>query len=445
MPSLDEIPRTTKDDLRGNESDHPPFGTHRSVGVEHAARVGVTTGTTGKPWMIFYSRDDVERMLEMQYQHTWRTGMRTGDHFAHSWPGGLYPSAVLGGRHLLQLGILEIPCGPPFTIDQAADHVALWNTLGIDALMCTASQLQIYEQAAEKNGVDLAAVLEGCVLVFVEASCQFEGPRQRFEQAYGVRLHNLSGAAEIPGFVTSDCRFHTGLHAPSSNYVVQVCDPVTGREVPAGQRGSLVMSTWGLDAFYLRYDLEDIVVASAEPCPCGQTGPRYTLIGRGADQAIVAGKVILPLDVQLALDDVGGPEFVLTAGHHDALELRIETDGDGNELGDRMAGHVAAGHVQATADLRVLSSDPVDTLGVADEHQVRFGRRDARCVDDLRVCLDQPRVGAEQLVDRPVAGEHAPKRSEGVDAAEHPTTDGVGRPLRVGAGCQRRHLAHHRR
>jgi phenylacetate-CoA ligase len=336
-PPLDQIPRTTKDDLRRNESDHPPFGTHRSVGIDNAARVGVTTGTTGKPWMIFYSRDDVERMLEMQYQHTWRTGMRTGDHFAHSWPGGLYPSAVLGGRHLLQLGILEIPCGPPFTVDQAADHVALWNTMGIDALMCTASQLQIYEQAAEKKGIDLAAVLDGCVLVFVEASCQFEGPRQRVEQAYGVRLHNLSGAAEIPGFVTSDCRFHSGLHAPSSNYVVQVCDPVTGHEVPAGQRGSLVMSTWGLDAFYLRYDIEDIVVASTEPCPCGQTGPRYTLIGRGADQANVAGKVILPLDVQLALDDVGGPEFVLTAGHHDALELRIETDGDGKELGDRVA------------------------------------------------------------------------------------------------------------
>ena len=302
MPPLDEIPRSTKDDLRRNEAELPPFGSHRSVGIDQAARIGVTTGTTGKPWMIFYSRADIDRMIEMQFQHTWRTELREGDRFAHSWPGGLYPSAVLGGRHLLQLGILEIPCGPPFSEAQAAEHVALWNLLGIDALMTTASQLQIYDRAATSIGLDLAEILDGCVLVFVEASCQFEGPRRRVEEAYGVRIHNLSGAAEIPGFVTSDCRYHTGLHAPGGNYRVQVCDPLTGREVADGQRGSLVMSIWGMDAFYLRYDLEDIVVASSGDCPCGQTGPRYTLIGRAADQATVAGKMILPLDVQLALD-----------------------------------------------------------------------------------------------------------------------------------------------
>ena len=337
MPPLDEIPRTTKDDLRRNEAELPPFGSHRSVGIDRAARIGVTTGTTGKPWMIFYSRADIERMIEMQFQHTWRTELREGDRFAHSWPGGLYPSAVLGGRHLLQLGILEIPCGPPFSEVQAAEHVALWNLLGIDALMTTASQLQIYDRAATSIGLDLAAVLDGCVLVFVEASCQFDGPRRRIEAAYGVRVHNLSGAAEIPGFVTSDCRYHTGLHAPGGNYRVQVCDPLTGREVADGQRGSLVMSIWGMDAFYLRYDLEDIVVASSGNCPCGQTGPRYTLIGRGADQATVAGKMILPLDVQLALDPLGGPEFVLSAGVHEALRLRVETEGAGDEYRDAVA------------------------------------------------------------------------------------------------------------
>ncbi len=326
MPPLEDIPRTTKADHRQNEAEHPPWGTHRSVSLEQAARLAVTTGTTGKPWMIFYSARDLDTMVEMQFQHTWRTGVRSGDHFTHSWPGGLYPTAVLGGRHLLALGILEIPVGPPFTPEQAASHVELWRDLGVDALMCTGSQLQTYDSAARSIGVDLADILTGAKLMFLEASCQMEGPRKRVESAYGVRLHNISGAGEIPGFVTSDCRFHTGLHAPGSNYLLQVCDPETGKPVAPGERGTMVMSMWGMDAFYLRYDIEDIVIESTEPCPCGQTGPRYTLIGRGADKAIVDGRMILPLDVQLALDDLGAPEFVLSAGEHSELQVRVESE-----------------------------------------------------------------------------------------------------------------------
>jgi phenylacetate-CoA ligase len=294
-------------------------------------RLGVTTGTTGKPWMSFYSADDLDRMVATQFHHTWRAGLRRGHHFTHSWPSGLYPSAVLGGRHLLELGILEIPVGPPFSVAQAADHVRLWQSLGIDALMTTGSQLQIYDEAAESVGIDLPGLLAGGRLMFVEASCQFAEPRRRVEEAYGVRLHNLSGAGEVPGFVTSDCLYHTGLHAPPLGYVVQVCDPSSGCEVAAGERGSLVISTWGLDAFYLRYDLEDIVVASEGPCPCGQTGPRYTLIGRRADMAVVEGRMILPLDVQLALEQAGAPEFVLAAGPSSILQMRVETTGSGDD------------------------------------------------------------------------------------------------------------------
>lgn len=341
MPPLDEIPRTTKDDLRRDQAERPPFGTHRTVGLDDAARVAVTSGTTGTPWLIFYTRGDLDRMIELQYQHTWRTGIRSGDRFAHAWPGGLYPSAVLGGRHFLELGILEVPVGPPFDVDQAVSHLRLWETVGIDALMCTGSQLQIYEEAAERAGIDLREVLDGCVLNFLEASCQFEGPRRRMEETYGVALHNISGAAEVVGLVTSDCRHHTGLHVAGSNYLVQACDPETGRRVEPGERGSLVVSIWGFDTFFLRYDLEDIIVEETTPCPCGQTGPRYTLIGRGADRAVVDGTMVLPLDVQLALDDHGAPEFLLAPGERDTLDVQVETDAPDTGNGADGARHEA--------------------------------------------------------------------------------------------------------
>lgn len=353
VPALDEIPVTTKAMLRTEEESHPRFGRHRSVGPERAARVSASTGTTGQPWLIFYSSRDLDTMVELQYQHTWRVGMRRGDHFAHSWPGGMYPTAVLGGRHFLDLGILEIPVGPPFTPEQAVSHVALWRDLGVDALMCTGSQLITYDEAAEQIGIDLGELLEGARLIIVEASCQFEAPRRRIESTYGVKVHNISGAAEVLGLVTSDCDFHTGLHIPSGHHLVQVCDPETGREVPDGQRGTLVASVFGLDSFCLRYDLEDIVVGRTDPCPCGQTGRRYDLLGRAADQALIGSASVLPLDVQLALEDLGAPEFVLQAGRHDTLTVKVESP-DASEL---------SAHLQKALDVPVtVESVPEGTL-----------------------------------------------------------------------------------
>lgn len=326
IPSLDAIPRTTKNDLREDVRLHPPFGTHRTVTLATARRVGTSTGTTGKPWLVLWTPHDMQAAIEVRLQYLWRVGMRPGGRFAHSWPTGLYSTGILAGRDFLQADIMEIPCGLPTTPADVAFHLELWELLEPTGYMLSGSQLQIYEAAAAEAGIDLRKVMDGASLLFVDASCQFPGPRRRIEDAYGVRLHNISGASEVPAFSVSDCRYHTGLHVPMGHHLIQVVDPVTGIEVPDGQRGSLVINSYDLDAFYLRYDLEDIVVASTEECPCGETGQRYTFVGRGADGAEVDGRLIFPLDVQVALFDLGAPEFRLRPGKGDALELEVESD-----------------------------------------------------------------------------------------------------------------------
>jgi len=326
VPTLSEIPSFTKDALRENEAENPPFGTHRSVQLTDALRIGMSTGTTGKPWFVFFSKHDLDEMLKIRIPYLWRVGLRPGGRFAHSWPGGLYPSAVLGGRDYAALDIIELPMGPPMTDDVAADHIRLWQRLEPTGYMLTGSQLQTYDRAARGLGIDLADVMGGASLLLSEASCQFEGPRRRIENGFGVRLHNLSGASELPGFTSTDCHHHTGLHVSSNHHVVQVVNPETGREVADGERGRLVVSAFGLDAFALRYDLEDIVSKATAPCPCGETGPRYTFWGRGADAAIVEGRQILPMDVQLALDSLDSPEFRMVPGASDVLTLTVESE-----------------------------------------------------------------------------------------------------------------------
>jgi phenylacetate-CoA ligase len=329
VPDLDDIPRTTKNDLRADVEAHPPFGTHRTVTLESARRVGTSTGTTGKPWLVLWTPRDMAAAIEVRLQYLWRVGMRPGGRFAHSWPTGLYSTGILAGRDFLLADIMEIPCGLPATPEDVAFHLELWQLLKPTGYMLSGSQLQIYEAAAAAAGIDLRSVMEGASLLFVDAACQFPGPRARIEEAYGVHLHNISGASEVPAFSVSDCKYHTGLHVPMGHHLIQIVDPVTGRELPDGERGSLVINSYDLDAFYLRYDLEDIVVASTVECPCGETGQRYSFVGRGADGAVVEGKWIFPIDVQVGLFELGGPEFQLRPGEGSALELKVEADGAG--------------------------------------------------------------------------------------------------------------------
>ena len=327
VPPLDAIPRTNKTQLRADEDAHPPFGSYRSVGLDQAVRLGASTGTTGRPTLFFYTPHDLGVHVEVGRRNLWRHGLRQGRRWTHSWPQGIYPTGVSAGRQFLDLGILEIAVGPPFTREVAADQLRLWELLRPDGFQITGSQLQTYEDVGAEIGVDFAALLKGSTIAFLEASCQFEPPRRRLESHFGFRLHNIGGASEIPGFATSDCRFHTGLHCAGDHFVIQVCDPDTGAEVPAGQRGTLVITAFDLDTTFIRYDLEDMVVQHVEPCPCGETGPRYTLLGRAADLVRAGDKDLLPIDIQLALDDVGAPEFQLTRGEtSETVRLQVETE-----------------------------------------------------------------------------------------------------------------------
>lgn len=335
MPALTEIPRTTKGDHRADEAACPPFGRHRSVTLDAARRVGVSTGTTGAPTFIFYGPRDLDAMVAIGKRNNWRLGLREGDRFTHSWPQYLYPTSAHGGRPYLELGIVEIPVGPPFSPEAAAEHLRVWDKLRPTGFMMTASQFQTYEKVGDEIGIDFAGLVEGHLLVYLDLACQFDAPRRRIEDAYGVRLHNLSGASEVPAFSVNDSRHHRGFQVAGDHVVIEVCDPVTGEPVPDGERGHLVVSTFGLDTCFLRYDVEDFVVRSTEPDPSGETGPRYFLVGRGADAVVVDGRRVFPLDVQLALDAYGAPEFQVVPGvEQDALHVRIEHDGSGDELGE---------------------------------------------------------------------------------------------------------------
>ncbi|MCU1429943.1 MAG: phenylacetate--CoA ligase family protein [Actinomycetia bacterium] len=334
IPPLDDIPRTTKNDLRADEVAHPPFGSYRTVGIRDAVRIGGSTGTSGTPVIMMFGPRDLQAAIEFQCRVLWRYGVRPGDSFTHSWPQGFYISSTSTALWFVRTGILEIPVGPPLTPDVALDHIRLWAQLRPDGFQMTSSQLATYDEVARENGMDIRSFLDGKAIGLLDAIFQFDGPRARIERAYGFSMRNMGGVGDIPGYGLTDCEHHTGLHTPGDYSVIQVVDPVTGRSVPEGERGHLVITTFGLDNVFMRYDIEDICTMTTAPCPCGETGPRYTLLGRATDAVDINGRMVLPIDVQLALDDHGAPEFQFAPSAEQdgtALRLRVETEGRGAE------------------------------------------------------------------------------------------------------------------
>ncbi|NMF88614.1 phenylacetate--CoA ligase family protein [Aromatoleum petrolei] len=334
MPPLDEIPRTIKDELRADDAANPPWGTWRGVALEQATSVTASAGTTGKPMMYLRTFKDADKMWSAITRYWWRMGLRPYGRMTHSWPGGVYSGAGGHVNGLRPLPAMEIPVGPPISVDVAAEHLMIWQALKPTAYMTTGSQLHIYEEAAKKIGIDLGELFRGASMAIIEASCQFEGPRKRFEERYNVRIFNTSGSSEIPAGAVSDCRFHTGFHTLPDLAIAQVCDPVTGKEVPEGGRGHLVWTSLDTDAFWLRYDVEDIVERVPGSCPCGEIGLRYRLLGRKSDIFQAGDRMLFPLDVQLALDPHGAPEFVMIKSDKQdgVMRLRIECEGSPNSL-----------------------------------------------------------------------------------------------------------------
>ena len=326
FPGLNAIPLTRKSQLRVNEAENPPFGTHRAVQLDDASRIARSTGTTGSPWYTFYTIDDIDRMTDIDRTNFWRCGHRPGMRYSHSWPQNLYPTNVNGGRSLRDVGILEIPVGMPFSQHDAVSHLRVWQELRPDIVMATMPQLATYEDAARSVGIDIAELLEGRIFITLEASMQWPAPRERVERAYGVKLRNSYGVSDCIGFACLDGHHHSGFAQPVDYYCLQVCDPETGQDVAPGTAGHLVVTLFGMDQFLLRFDSEDVVIQREESCPTGSTLVRWNYLGRTPDMAMVGIARILPVHLQLELESFDAPEFAFTAGRTDTLTVKVEHD-----------------------------------------------------------------------------------------------------------------------
>ncbi len=304
VDDLKNFPPTIKDELRINEEQYPPFGDYRGAPMAACIRLGRTTGTTGKPSTLLWTRKDYEVDAEISARSLYRCGIRPGTKLTHTHPGGLYAGADRLGSVLEMAGVTNVPMGPPLNDDVIKDHLALWNKIKPEAYVLFGPVMLRYHEAALKLGYDPRKDLGMDILLIGEAACAYESTRKKYERFFDCEIHNLNGSLEIGVIMATDCKVHDGMHAPEDCVILEVIDPDTSAPTPPGERGYLTLTTFDRDNIVIRYNLEDLVMAHPDPCPCGETHARFFWHGRRQEVVNVAGKEILPVDVMVALNEI---------------------------------------------------------------------------------------------------------------------------------------------
>src|SRR5713101_3973628 len=320
LDDLQRIPTTKKDALRSSEEDYPPFGDYRGAPPSAAVRLGASTGTSGRPTLILWTRKDLEVDYAASYRGRWRWGLRPGMSLANAHPFGTNAGGWHFSHGIEGLGVLNIPSGPPVGEQHVKDVIEVWRRLRPDMYRLFGNVATTYADAARAAGLDPARDLN--------LTIAGDHPSEQYLMA-------SSGLEALP-LLGSACEERDGAHLAEDLAIVEVIDRRTGKPRGHGERGNLIVTVLEKDNFLLRYDLEDVVRWNLKPCPCGETHRRLFYEGRVRDIVDVAGVEVLPIDVALvlyAIPEVSTPsaEYQIVRGPEPraVLRVRIEYDATG--------------------------------------------------------------------------------------------------------------------
>jgi phenylacetate-CoA ligase len=321
LDDLALLPFTIKTDLR----DTYPFGLFASP-LRDVVRVHASSGTTGKPIVVAYTKQDVDVWTSVMVRCFAAAGLHDGDIIQNSYGYGLFTGGLGAHYGAEGLGATVIPLSGGNTDRQ----IHLMQDFGVTAICCTPSYfLHLVDRAAEL-GVDIRKLpLRAGVF---GAEPWTDSMRRHIEAQAGIQAFDIYGLSEIigPG-VAIECPFHNGLHVFEDHFYPEIIDPETGKVLPIGAEGELVLTTLSKQAMpMIRYRTRDITSLIDEPCPCGRSLRRMRRIGRRSDDMlIVRGVNVFPSQIEAALLMVEGTQphyqIVLTRQHGlDHMEVLVE-------------------------------------------------------------------------------------------------------------------------
>ena len=317
ITSIDDIvklPFTTKQDLRDNY----PFGLQAAPHSE-VIRFHASSGTTGNPTIVGYTRKDVGVWSECMSRCLTAFGVTRDDLFSVAYGYGLFTGGLGVHYGVENLGAAVLPTSTGNT----EKHVRLLRDLGVTGIACTPSYALYLAETMEKMGVttDQIRLRVGAF----GAEPWTESMRQEIERRLGLKGYNIYGLSEIMGpCVSYECEEQNGSHICEDHFFPEVVDPETLEPLPYGQPGELVFTTLTKEGMpLLRYRTRDLCTLYNDPCPCGRTAVRMgRILGRSDDMLIIRGINVFPSQVESVILSMPecAPHFLLVVDRVDNLD-----------------------------------------------------------------------------------------------------------------------------
>ena len=335
VEDFDQLPFSQKEDLR----EAYPLGL-MAVPEEQVVRIHSSSGTTGTPVIIPYTAKDVDDWAVMFKRCYEFAGITAKDRIQITPGYGLWTAGIGFQNGAEKLGAMVVPMGPGNTEKQIKMMVDMKTTV----ITATSSYALLLAEEIQKRGLrDKICLKKGVI----GSERWGQKIRERISTELGIELYDIYGLTEIygPGIGVS-CQYDNGMHIWDDYVYLEIIDPATGKNVPDGEFGEIVLTTLVKEgAPLIRYRTHDISRILTGDCPCGHKYPRIDMIsGRSDDMMKIKGVNVFPKQIEevLATFPELSSEYQIRLSHldgKDTMRIYVETTGDVDFLG--IAGRIA--------------------------------------------------------------------------------------------------------
>ena len=322
LDDLKKLPFTNKDDLRDNY----PYGLF-AVPLSEVIRIHASSGTTGKPTVVGYTRQDIRSWAEVKARSLSCCGANKNSKIQNAYGYGLFTGGlgVHYGAELIGASVIPVSGG------HSKRQIMLMKDFGSTILTCTPSYALHLSDVMKEMGVSKDELcLEGGLFGAEPWSLNL---RNEIENRLGIIALDVYGLSEVigPG-VAVECPVKEGLHIWEDHFLAEIVDPETGEQLPAGSYGELVITTLTKEALpMIRYRTRDITrIIPEEGCSCGRTHMRIDrLQGRTDDMLVIRGVNVFPSQIEEVLFNISHTEpyymiYVDRREQLDELEVWVE-------------------------------------------------------------------------------------------------------------------------
>ena len=320
LDDVSKLPFTTKEDLRDNY----PLGM-LAVPKKDIVRIHASSGTTGKPKILGYTRNDLELWSECAARCLTMAGVTDEDIIQVAYGYGLFTGGLGAHSAAEKIGAMVVP----MSTGNTKKLITMMIDLGVTAIACTPSYLlhiaEVLEQSGDIGKIKLKTAICG-------AEPWTDNMRREIETRLNCKAFDIYGLTEMMGpGVACDCEKRCGLHIAEDHFLPEIIDEVTLEPKKRGETGELVFTTLTKTGQPLiRYRTRDLTSLTYEPCECGRTTARISRFkGRSDDMLIIRGVNVFPSQIESALLEIeeAAPHYLITVdrvNNMDTFEIQVE-------------------------------------------------------------------------------------------------------------------------